>query len=169
MTSFVRKKLLIAGAVTALAAGITVPALAATGAPTTATTADPDTAPPSTVEGFAYPGAAKILADRKVKLIKGDGHIVLADACDYSPRQIKVWGRDRDTCFNVSASTGYLTLEIEKVWGLETGDHPISADLTSESGKSLSVDVPKGKYKSVGEGQAGADEQTTLVELRVTG
>ncbi|MGP9017942.1 hypothetical protein ACT1U9_05970 [Streptomyces sp. BR1] len=176
MTSLIRKLLIVGGA-GALAAAISVPALAS--APSSRASAgvvaDAATAPPSTVEDFEYPGAAKLEADKKIKLIKGDGHILLADSCDGSPEQIKVWkrngGPDSGFCFRVTAKTGYLTLKIDEVWALETGGHPISADLSSDGGKSrqtvdVNIDVNKG-YKSVGEGTTG--EPTMLVELRVTG
>ncbi|MFD7168467.1 hypothetical protein [Streptomyces violascens] len=162
------RKLLIAGAATAVAAAIGVPTLAS--AADTAPAASASAAnPPSTVETFAYPNADKILAERKITLKKGDGHITLADSCLPAPsKQIRVWGREGDVCFEVSATAGFLTLEMPKVWALTAPlAHPVSADLSDESGLSVSVDLAKGKYKSVGEGTAG--DQTTLLELRVTG
>ncbi|RNL71200.1 hypothetical protein [Streptomyces sp. I6] len=128
-----------------------------------------ETRPPIAVEDFAYPGAAKILQDRGLKLIKGDGHI-LAAACDESPNQIRIWTRVGDEadrfCFRATASTGHLTLEVPEVYALQTADHPISADLTAE-GKSETVDVAKDDMVGVGEGLG--NPPAVLVELRVTG
>ncbi|BCJ56720.1 hypothetical protein Jiend_01420 [Micromonospora endophytica] len=40
--------------------------------------------PPSIVEDFSYPGNAEILSSSGIKLIKGDGRIMLAD-CGSNP------------------------------------------------------------------------------------
>ncbi|MCZ4095982.1 MULTISPECIES: hypothetical protein [Streptomyces] len=142
------------------------PALASTtSAPATAGAAD--TAPPSAVEDFQYPDAAKILQQRGIKLIKGDGHILLLDACGTSAQQIKVWTGASEICFQANAKTGNLTLEVPDVIRLQTADHPISADLTAE-GTTQTVDVAKGSAKSVGEGTADG-APSVLVALRVTG
>ncbi|MFE4859866.1 hypothetical protein [Streptomyces sp. NPDC056670] len=162
------RQLLIAGAAITVAAAIGVPTIASAADTAPAPSAS-NANPPSTVETFAYPNADKILAKRQIKLKTGDGHITLADSCLPAPsKQIRVWGREGDVCFEVSAAKGFLTLELPKVWALTAPlEHPVSADLSDESGQSVSVDLAKGKYKSVGEGTAG--EQTTLLELRVTG
>ncbi|MEV6162457.1 hypothetical protein AB0L71_11130 [Streptomyces sp. NPDC052052] len=129
--------------------------------------------PPFAVEDFTYPGAAQVLADKGILLKKGDGHILLAD-CDYSVDQIRVLtvkdtsvGRDEMYCFKATSTTGYLTLELPRVFALETGEHPISADLTA-NGETTTVDVPEGGFKSVGEGNIGG-ARSVLVEIRVTG
>ncbi|MFD9794669.1 hypothetical protein ACFWXK_27410 [Streptomyces sp. NPDC059070] len=171
MTSFIRK-LIIGGSAAALAAVAGIPAFASAVPPRMdASPAPAEVAPPPTVEDFAYPGAVKVQADRKIRLIRGDGNIMLADSCDNSPEQIKVWSRvdpERPFCFRATAKAGYLAMEIAEVWGLETADHPLSADLTSDGGRThRNVDVDRGKYKSVGEGTGG--DPTMLVEIRVTG
>ncbi|MGW1074836.1 hypothetical protein [Streptomyces sp. NPDC002537] len=126
--------------------------------------------PPYAIETFEYPNAAKILAEKKIKLFKGDGHILLAE-CSNSPEQIKLWVRGGDVCFQANAKKGYLALEVPNVWGLETASHPISADLVAE-GKTETVSVsktgPQNGYQSVGEGTVGG-APTVLVQLRVTG
>ncbi|MCZ4099891.1 MULTISPECIES: hypothetical protein [Streptomyces] len=132
-----------------------------------------DTAPPSAVEDFAYPNAAKVLADKGIKLIKGDGHILLVDCAD-AAAQIKVMtvedetvGRAGTYCFKVNAKTGYLALEVPRVFYLKTQDHPITAGLTA-GGETQTVDVPQGGFKGVGEGTVGG-AQSVLVALHVTG
>lgn len=124
-----------------------------------------DDIPPSAVEDFRYPGADRILAEKGIKLISGDGHILLAE-CGATADQIKLWSRTGDFCFQAKGSTGQLSLEVPDVWALETSTHPISAELTAE-GETQSVDLPQDGYKLVGEGNREAP--TTVVEIRVTG
>ncbi|WP_240362080.1 MULTISPECIES: hypothetical protein [unclassified Streptomyces] len=174
MTPRIRRMLPVAGVAVFLALAGT-PMLASadpqpTGGPTGAT-------PPSAVEDFAYPNADQIQRDQGIKLIKGDGHITLA-TCDDSAQQIKVLtvqGPSGDAqgayCFKASAKSGYLSLELPRVFALETTDHPISADLRPQSDPSVpvkTVTVDKNGYQSVGEGAAGG-APTVLLELRVTG
>ncbi|GGS20622.1 hypothetical protein AB0E75_00410 [Streptomyces griseoviridis] len=131
--------------------------------------------PPYAVEDFQYPGAAAILEKEGIELKKGDGHIVLA-ACDGSADQIRVLtvaesaaNRKGEYCFNATAKTGYLTLELPRVFALETGDHPISADLTAEgTTTTTTVKVAAGGFEPVGEGTVGG-ARSVLVEIRVTG
>ncbi|MFC7306795.1 hypothetical protein ACFQVC_21505 [Streptomyces monticola] len=129
--------------------------------------------PPVAVEDFNYPGADRILKEKGIKLKRGDGHVVLAD-CDQTADQIRVMtvedpaaGRAGTYCFRATTKTGYLTLELPRVFYFETGTHPISADLTA-NGATTTVDVAKGGWKSVGEGLPGG-AQSVLVEIRVTG
>ncbi|MFI1537220.1 hypothetical protein [Streptomyces anandii] len=133
--------------------------------------------PPSAVEDFAYPNADQIQKTQGIKLIKGDGHIVLA-ACDDSAQQIKVLtvqgqsGNPQGAyCFKANAKSGYLSLELPRVFALETADHPISADLRPQADPTApvkTVTVDKNGYQSVGEGAAGG-APSVLLELRVTG
>jgi len=128
---------------------------------------------PLAVEDFSYPDADRILATKGIKLQRGDGHILLAE-CDQSTQQIRVYtvkdtsaGRDGLYCFRTTAKSGHLTLELPRVFALETGTHPISADLKA-NGQTTTVVVPKDGFESVGEGSVGG-AQSVLVELRVTG
>ncbi|WP_257138394.1 hypothetical protein [Streptomyces sp. rh34] len=141
------------------------------------TTADPRAAAdemPVAVEDFNYPGADRVLAEKGITLKRGDGHIILVD-CGQTAEQIKVMtvkddsvGRDGQYCFQATAKTGFLTLELPRVFALETGEHPISADLTA-NGETLTVDVPKDGFESVGEGDLNNGQRSVLVEIRVTG
>ncbi|UQA97089.1 hypothetical protein [Streptomyces halobius] len=124
---------------------------------------------PAAVEDFSYPNAEKILQEKGIKLIRGDGHLTLAD-CGTSPQQIKVWTRNGDFCFQATAKQAYLDMEVPKVWALETAKRPISADLTAGAKKEtvkVTKEGPQDGYQSVGEGTRGAE--TTLIRLRVTG
>jgi hypothetical protein len=165
------RKIVIALAASALAAAVGVPALAS--AATSAPPAANSDLPPSTVESFAYPNAEKIFKEKKIKLVRGDGRITLAD-CDSTGSQIKVMAVTDDNlgtretyCFQATAKTGYLSLEVPRVFYLKTSDHPISADLTADNA-TTTVNVAKNTFKSVGEGTIGG-AQSVLVELRITG
>lgn len=162
------RRLLIAGAAGLLAAVAGI-SLAVADAPS-ATAVD---TPPVAVESFSYPNAAAILASEGIHLKKGDGHVLLA-TCDGSADQIRVYavadstvGRKGDYCFRATAASGYVTLELPRVFALETGDHPISADLTA-NGATTTVAVGEGGFESVGEGTVGG-ARSVLVEIRVTG
>ncbi|KOV59674.1 hypothetical protein ADL01_35160 [Streptomyces sp. NRRL WC-3618] len=133
----------------------------------------PFAAPPAAIEDFNYPAADRILAEKGIKLKKGDGRILLAD-CDQAAEQIRVLtvadssvGREGTYCFKALGKTGSLTLELPRVFMVQTADHPISADLTA-NGVTTTVDVAKDKSMSVGEAAAGG-ARSVLVELRVTG
>ncbi|MFC9636271.1 hypothetical protein ACFWBS_44410 [Streptomyces mirabilis] len=173
MTPRMRRMLPVAGAAV-LVALFGGPVLAsADPQPTGGTT---QATPPSAVEDFAYPNADQIQRDKGIKLIKGDGHITLF-TCDDSAQQIKVQtvqgqgGNQQSAyCFKATAKTGYLALELPRVFALETADHPISADLKPKddpSAATKTVTVAKNGYQSVGEGAGGAP--AVLLELRVTG
>ncbi|KPC64501.1 hypothetical protein [Streptomyces chattanoogensis] len=159
-----------AGILTAIA-GISAPAMASTAKAPAATAPGP----PSAVEDFGYPGADKLLAEKKIKLIRGDGHIMLTECTDPAV-QIKVSIRREEGeedlpkkwCFTATGKSGYLALEIPKAFYLETVDHPIRAQLTS-AGKTQTVNVSTEEgFKPIGEGVIGAP-RATLVELRITG
>ncbi|MFF1904679.1 hypothetical protein [Kitasatospora sp. NPDC058218] len=129
-----------------------------------------DTAtPPPAVEDFAYPGASPFPA---LKLIRGDGHIVLAD-CN-TATQIQLWSTAATSpsggpgvCFRVTGSSGYLSLELPQTFMIQTSnERSVRADLTSE-GVAQTVDVAKGGAATVG--VALGQKPTMLVELRITG
>ena len=174
VTSRMRRLIAVAGAAAAVAfVGVPVLASADPQPPGGSTGATP----PSAVEDFAYPDADRIQRDQGIKLIKGDGHITLA-TCDDTAQQIKVLSVQAEGgnpqsayCFKATAKTGYLTLELARVFALETADHPISADLRPQAdpaAPATTVNVDKNAYKSVGEGAAGG-APSVLLELRVTG
>ncbi|WP_240138522.1 hypothetical protein [Streptomyces sp. MUM 178J] len=170
MVSRLRRRLIasLIGTFTALAGATTLAFALVPASPAAAG----DT-PPSTVEDFTHPNAAKILADKGILLKKGDGHIVLAE-CGQSANQIQVLtvkdpaaGRDEMYCFQANSTNGYLTLELPRVFAIATTDHPVSADLTA-NGETTTVSIPEDGFESVGEGTVGGP-QSVLVELRVTG
>ncbi|MEO3772192.1 hypothetical protein [Micromonospora sp. B9E7] len=133
--------------------------------------------PPSLVEDYSYPGAAQVLAQRGVKLIKGDGHIILVD-CGSSPNNppadlILVQSNDftlpggTNFCFKATGASGLLTMEIPKVYFVRGDDTRTVAAKVEVKDDPTVVEVeevtPK-EWQPVGVGQARGD--ATILELR---
>ncbi|MFE2560346.1 hypothetical protein ACFXGT_30870 [Streptomyces sp. NPDC059352] len=176
MATHIRRRLVagIVGTFVALAGATTI-AFAAGATPASVSSSAAEEVPPHSVENFEYPDAAQILSEEGILLKKGDGRVLLAE-CDNSKNQIRILtvkdesvGRKDMYCFEARAGSGYLTLELPRVFALETTDHSISADLTSD-GETTTVNVPKNDFATVGEGDipSGA-KRSTLVEIRITG
>lgn len=138
------------------------------------------------VESFGYPGAAAILAAQNVRLISGDGHIILVDCATPAEGDIgllKIYTTDETigadgigrVCFKLTASTGLLDLEVPGVYeirgdGQTTGTgHEVTADLKTDDGEKLSVDVDPDGSTQVGLGASPDNPPTMLLRLRVTG
>ncbi|MET8546033.1 hypothetical protein ABZW03_36190, partial [Kitasatospora sp. NPDC004799] len=113
------------------------------------------------------PGAAAIT---KVKLLRGDGHILLAADCAKSQIQIGTLAPgnpDNQICFTVTGTTGSLSLQLPDVFFVQTsGGRSVRAGLTVGTA-SQTVDVPTNGFKGVGVGTGGSP--AALVELTVTG
>ncbi|MFE3497804.1 FG-GAP-like repeat-containing protein [Streptomyces sp. NPDC059175] len=129
---------------------------------------------PFAFEDGSYPNAAQILADKGIKLVRGDGNILLTD-CDPSAKQIRVLAvkdesvnRQGTYCFESRAVNGRLTLELDRVFAIDAADQPLDAELTTADGTSKTVSIAKDGFASVGEGQVGGS-RSTLIEIRVTG
>ncbi|WP_334270995.1 hypothetical protein [Saccharopolyspora indica] len=121
--------------------------------------------PPPAVEEYDYPGADQIFADRGIRLLKGDGGIVLADCAAEGP-VIRVKSITlRDSCFRVVGASGWLTMEIPRVFAIQGGSHNVAARITS-NGKTEAVDISPGEYTPVGEGESS--DPATLVELHAS-
>ncbi|OIJ94439.1 hypothetical protein BIV25_22835 [Streptomyces sp. MUSC 14] len=163
--SRIGKALVVGAAVAAVSSVGCVAYASAVGAPPAAPGATA-TDMPFAVETFDYPGAAKIQAERKITLKRGDGHIVLTD-CN-SAYDVKVESRTAGMyyCFKVSGKQGYLTMELPDAYGIWTQDHPVQATLTTDGRKSV-VNAPKNDYTPVGEA-GDTSKKSVLVELRVT-
>ena len=146
-------RLALAGlGVSAVAAGVAIPAMAASAAD----------APSSLVEDYNYPGAAAIEAERGFKLISGDGHIMLAD-CDGGAEQIRVETLVEDVCFAVDGDTGWLSLRLDAVFLVNAGDQDVAV---SVEGMSAPIEVPEGTYRPI---QAvDPAHRGLVVEIRAT-
>ncbi|RKN75755.1 hypothetical protein D7231_08575 [Streptomyces klenkii] len=127
---------------------------------------------PSAVETFEYPGAAKILKERGIRLDRGDGHILLAD-CKAS-KDIMILARtttdtseDRGRyCFRVTGNgkKGYLALEIPKAFMIMTGKDTTVWATVSGDGRGM-VQVPKDGGEAIGEGAFRPD--ATVLALTI--
>jgi len=136
-----------------------------------------DEVQPSTVEDYAYPGAERVLAERGVRLVSGDGHIALAD-CGPNPDAppadlILVQTLDFDLpgdpnfCFRATGAVGHLALEISKVYLIRgESDRTVFAKVETLDDPAV-VDVEQvdpREWQPVGIGQSRGD--ATVLELR---
>jgi len=133
--------------------------------------------PSPIIEDYTYPEAAQVLAQRGVKLHKGDGNILFVD-CGADPNNpsadlILVQSTDLSLpggpnfCFRAKGATGYLTMEIPRVYlvrgessrtvsvKVETKDDPVVIEQET---------VTPLEWQPVGEGQSRGD--ATILELR---
>ncbi|PRW63011.1 hypothetical protein CEP50_12540 [Actinopolyspora mortivallis] len=124
--------------------------------------------PPPIVEDYSYPGADAIEAETGIKLIEGDGNIIKT-GCDTDTPVIKVESVDVATsCYEVIGESGWLTMEIPRVYAIHGDDHSVDASLTV-NGETENVQISPGEYTPVGEGQQPPDnDPAALVELRVS-
>ncbi|BEL06553.1 hypothetical protein Q0Z83_047440 [Actinoplanes sichuanensis] len=124
--------------------------------------------PASLVEDFSYPGAAQIEADKKIKLIKGDGKIMLAE-CGSATDLIQVESYNNLSepvyCFKVLGSTGFLTLEIPNVFFIWAGDEKVTATVTVGGVEKDPVVVDANDGEPVG--AEDPKNHAVLLELRV--
>jgi hypothetical protein len=112
----------------------------------------------SLVEDFSYPNADRILAEQNVRLISGDGHIILVDCAtpvegDIGLLKVRTTneaiGSDGigRVCFKILGSTGLLNLEVPGVYeirgdGQKSGTgHQVTATVKPEDGEKKVVDV----------------------------
>ncbi|MEV7643247.1 hypothetical protein AB0O32_25265 [Streptomyces rubiginosohelvolus] len=121
--------------------------------------------PPYAVEDFAYPGAAKIEAERGIVLKRGNGHITLAD-CAPGGSFLEVYSREKGRlCFNVTGATGLLAVEIPAVYGIKgAASHTTDVTLTAADNQQ-NVSVAKNEWKGVGESADPEGRDHVLVEL----
>ncbi|MFE5870076.1 hypothetical protein ACFQ6V_15700 [Streptomyces roseifaciens] len=127
-------------------------------------TGQPDLA----IEDFGYPDADKIKAEKGIVLKRGDGHIMLA-ACANSTGLMEVWSRKLGkTCFRITGTSGYLTLEVPSVYAVKGGvNHAANVTLDAPDSKKQTVDVPKNEWTPVGETLDPQAREHILVEISV--
>ncbi len=125
-----------------------------------------DEEPGYAVEDFSYPGADKILAQQNIVLKRGDGHIVLAD-CASATGLLEVWSRSSaKICFKVTGASGWLTLEIPRVYGIKGSvDQSAQVDMTTGT-EEQTYDVAKNAFTGVGESTDPQGRDFTLMEIR---
>ncbi|MFF7178486.1 hypothetical protein [Streptomyces sp. NPDC008121] len=118
------------------------------------------------VEDFGYPDADKILAERKLTLKRGDGHIVLA-ACDSAPGLMEVWTRANEErfCFKVTGTRGYLALEVPAVFSIRGSGQPAEVDMTVGD-EEKTFTIKKNTWTPVGESVDPEGREHVLMEIR---
>ncbi|MEU4161676.1 hypothetical protein [Actinoplanes sp. NPDC026670] len=160
----------------ALAAGVAGTVVLGGSAMALAENAAADDAP-SLVEDFSYPGAAAIEADRGIKLIKGDGNLVLVD-CGADPNlppadvilvQTTAVGSPDKTnhCFKASGTSGVLTMEIGEVYFIRgEAQRTVAAKVEVQDATPVTEteQVDPGEWQPIGIGQGRGE--ATLLELR---
>ncbi|MFE7121312.1 hypothetical protein ACFU99_38370 [Streptomyces sp. NPDC057654] len=124
---------------------------------------------PSAVEDFAYPNAEQILKEQGIRLIRGDGRIMLAD-CSDATNAVQVYARDQDEpfCFSVTGRGGYLALDLPKTYMIKGNDNTTKADLTVPGEATTTYDIAKNAWTQVGEAADPKKREHTLVEIRST-
>lgn len=125
-----------------------------------------DGAPGYAVEDFNYPQADKILAEKKIVLKRGDGHITLADCAGGTGfLEITVRNKADRICFKVVGDSGWLTLEIPAVYGIRGNDYTTAVDMTVGT-EEKSFDITKNTWTAVGETADPEGREHMLVEIR---
>ncbi|WP_198520609.1 trypsin-like serine protease [Kitasatospora sp. CB02891] len=150
-----RPALLLAAMLAVPGAAVSIPAAAAEGTA------------PLAVEAFAYPGAAKILAEQNLTVKTGDGNIRLADCASESGlvRIVRQVASPFEVCFKVTGPSGYLALETSNVINIKGDSHAIKATLSSE-GVTSSVDIKKNDWTPVGQADnSTGNKPAVLLEL----
>ncbi|WP_267242967.1 hypothetical protein [Streptomyces sp. PR69] len=120
--------------------------------------------PPFAVEDFAYPQADKILEERGIRLVRGDGRITLAD-CATATNPIEVYSRSKGQyCFEVTGKGGYLQLELDQVYGVKGNDYATRVDMSVDE-REVSFDVDKNTWTPVGEAADPQGRDHVLLEI----
>ncbi|MFI0544308.1 hypothetical protein ACH3VS_36260 [Streptomyces sp. WSLK1-3] len=118
------------------------------------------------VEDFNYPLADKILAEKKILLKRGDGHITLAD-CVSGAGLLEIMARDKadKICFKVVGDSGWLTLEIPAVYAIKGNDYTTAVDMTVGA-EEKSFDILKNSWTPVGEAADPDGRDHMLIAIR---
>lgn len=143
-----------------------------------------ETGPTSIVEDYAYPGAAGILAQQNIKVISGNGQLLLIDCTvpatgDYGYIRVRSAksevGQSGQFCLKASSLRGVINVEVPEVYsvrsdGLTLGaGHPTTATWRVGDGAPQSDSVPLGGILPMGIGTGDTSPPATLLQLVVNG
>ncbi|MGP4000664.1 LamG-like jellyroll fold domain-containing protein [Streptomyces sp. 8N706] len=127
----------------------------------------------SLTEDFAYPDRDKLLAEKGLKLISGDGNITVADCASGGSDLVRINSRTGgNVCFAVSGPVGYLALEIERSYLAKSDTrNDVTATVRTEDprtneSKVEEIGLEPGNWKSLGEG-IDPNLASTVLELSV--
>nr|WP_198151527.1 hypothetical protein [Kibdelosporangium sp. MJ126-NF4] len=134
--------------------------------------AAPEETPPHTVEDTTYPGAAQILAQRGIKLIGGDGSIVLVDCGPTGLIEVRSTEKGR-ICFKARTiywgsrypMVNYIAMEIPSVYTIKGDEKDVEATLTVNN-QSKVYAIEKNAWTPVGEGAGPGNPPETLLQIR---
>jgi hypothetical protein len=123
-------------------------------------------------EDFSYPGADAIFKQLKIRLLGGDGNILLVD-CNGADQQIVVYSSVRDFddeayCFSVRGNTGSVSLELQQFYLIRTDDTH-KTEVTVNDGRRHLVETlpPPNAFKGYGQGVDPEARPATLLQIRV--
>ncbi|MFF3085901.1 hypothetical protein ACFVRB_12725 [Streptomyces nojiriensis] len=125
--------------------------------------------PPLAVEDFKYPDADSVFEKQNIRLKTGDGHITLAE-CGSKPGLIEVWtSQDVGTrfCFQVTGSTGYLSLELPRVYAVKGNDYKLRVDMKVDN-REVSFDIKNNQWTPVGKSTDPEKREHMLMEIFAT-
>ncbi|MFD5511484.1 hypothetical protein ACFWIB_27460 [Streptomyces sp. NPDC127051] len=126
-----------------------------------------DEGPGYAIEDFSYPNADKILAEQKIKLKSGDGHILLTE-CTGAPEQMEVFShKNEKVCFRTTGNKGYLSLEIPAVFGIKGNEYASQVNMTTGT-EEKTFNVDKNAWTAVGETADEKGRDFMLLEIRTS-
>ncbi|PWK40804.1 hypothetical protein BC793_11833 [Actinoplanes xinjiangensis] len=115
--------------------------------------------PTSLVEDYSYPAGDAVPG---IKLIKGDGNIMLVECVNGGAGLLRVrsYVRDDEFCFQLSGAQGFLALELENAYQLRDLDasRSVEAKVIDDGVAQEPIDVPTDRWAVL--------EPATLVEIR---
>ncbi|MBE1874200.1 trypsin-like serine protease [Myceligenerans pegani] len=121
----------------------------------------------SAVETFAYPGADGIFEERGIRLISGDGHVLLADCAEENVLSVSARGLDnQDVCFRMTGVEGYLKLNLPGAYLVHTNDYASTELETTAEGETTAYEFGPNEWGPIGESVDGREH--VLVEIRVS-
>ncbi len=138
-----------------------------------ATTGGPPIAPATApvdagylVEDFTHPNAEMIAQTTGIVLKQGDGNLMMTD-CTNSREHIQVTrtaATNRNLCFALTGSTGWLTMEIPGSYGVRAGINNDLTVTTTNNGQKQTHTITKAARHDV---TTAIGDAVVLVELRV--
>jgi hypothetical protein len=123
----------------------------------------------SLVEDGSYPGADAIFAETGIRLVRGDGRIMMADCAGDRTGLIVVQRRGGDdVCFRATGTSGYLALELPLVYLVRSdATHDLRVTVTVD-GETQQAGGDPAEWFGVGEGASETSGPATLLELRTS-
>lgn len=147
-------------------------AAAVTGQDDSGSTAPPSIeSPMALVEDYSYPGADHIYAERGIRLIEGDGNILLLPEgqCGSVAQPVVVYSSEVTDkfCFDVQNSEGYLTMRVPDVYLMKGDNHTINATITVGDETTVKQ-LKEDGFTPIGKGTSQDSPTATLLKLEAS-